>query len=152
MDKKNNVAYAGICGDINLRGSIINLYENSYVKYMKHYPLNLEEFTNEIKPRIKEIEQIIERAFIKKLNEDEILLYRPYVSFSYCKCVNYIDDKCDNDVYINNLRLRILVKEKHKNFILKNVELKEHFKIIKEYGTTILIIPIPCENLQIEYY
>jgi hypothetical protein len=151
LDKKNNVAYAGICDDINLRGSIINLHENSYVKYMKHYPLNLEDFTNEIKPRIKEIEQIIERAFIKKLYEDEILLYRPYVSFSYCKCVNYIDDKCDNDVYINNLRLRILVKEKHKNFILKNVELKEHFKIIKEYGTTILIIPIPCENLQIEY-
>ena len=113
LDKKNNVAYAGICDDINLRGSIINLYENSYVKYMKHYPLNLEEFTNEIKPRIKEIEQIIERAFIKKLNEDEILLYRPYVSFSYCKCVNYINDKCDKDVYINNLKLRILVKEKH---------------------------------------
>ena len=33
---------------------------------MKHYPLNLEEFTNEIKTRIKEIEQIIERAFVKK--------------------------------------------------------------------------------------
>ena len=53
MDKKNNVAYAGICDDINLRGSII--YDNSYVKYIKHYPLNLEDFTNEIKQRIKEI-------------------------------------------------------------------------------------------------
>ena len=80
---------------------------------MKYYPLNLEEFTNEIKQRIKEIEQIIERTFVKKLIEDEILLYRLYVSFSQCKCVNYINDKCDNDVYINNLKLRILVKEKH---------------------------------------
>ena len=44
-------------------------------------------------------------------NSKEKLLYRPYVSFSHCKCDSYENSKCDNKPFINNLRLKILIKE-----------------------------------------
>ncbi len=150
LDKKNFVAYNGMGDDINLRGSIVNLFENSSVKYIKNYPVSYVDFNKEVKPRIKEIENIFEKSFSKCNYEGNLLLYRPYISFSYCKCDKYIADKCNNETFINNLRMRILVKEKHQNLVLKNSILKKHVKVFKEYGTTILIIPIPCEQILID--
>ena len=150
LDRKNIVAYNGMGDDVNLRGSIVNLYENSTAKYIKNYPVSVDDFNKEVKPRIKEIEKIFEKSFNKCINEENLLLYRPYISFSYCKCDKYIDDKCENETFMNNLRMRVLVKEKHINLVLKNSSLKHNVKVFKEYGTTILIIPIPCEQLLLE--
>ena len=150
LDRRNVVAYNGMGDDINLRGSILNLFENGSAKYIKNYPVSYDDFTKEIKPRIKDIEKIFEKNFSKCNFEENLLLYRPYISFSYCKCDKYVDDKCDNETFMNNLRMRILIKEKHQNLVLKNSILKQNVKVFKDYGTTILIIPISCEQLLLE--
>ena len=145
LDNENKIKYHGICDDINLKASIINISDGEDIKYLKHYPISNDDYTSEIKPIVDDIENILEK--ILKNN----LLYRPYVSFSHCKCDSYINNQCNNEPFINNLRLKILIKEKHKNLILKNPEFKEKIKKLKEYGITILIVPLPCEEIDINY-
>ena len=145
LDNENKIKYHGMCDDINLKVSINNIIDGEEIKYLKHYPISNDDFTNEIKPIVHDIENILENILTKNL------LYRPYVSFSHCKCDSYINNQCNNEPYINNLRLKILIKEKHKNLILKNPEFKEKLKKVKEYGTTVIIVPLPCEELDINY-
>ena len=145
LDNENKIKYHGMCDDINLKVSISNIIDNEDIKYLKHYPISNDDFINEIKPIVHDIEKILEKILKKNL------LYRPYVSFSHCKCDSYNNNKCNNEPFINNLRLKILIKEKHKNLVLKNHEFREKIKKLKEYGTTILIVPLPCEELDINY-
>ncbi len=149
LDKNNRVLYQGMCEEINLKMSIINISNEGKIKYLKHYPISKDVFKNEIKPIVSNLEKKIKEILTK--NPDEKLLYRPYISFSYCKYDSYKNNKCDNNEILNTLRLKILIKEKHKNIILKNPSIKESIKKLKEYGITILIVPLPCEELELNY-
>ena len=149
LDKFNRVSYQGMCDDINLKISILNISNEDKIKYLKHYPISKDIFKNEIEPIVSNLEKKLKEILTK--NPNEKLLYRPYISFSYCKFDSYKNNKCDNNEIINTLRLKLLIKEKHKNIILKNPEIKESIKKLKEYGTSILIVPLPCEELELNY-
>ena len=149
LDKNNKVSYQGMCDEINLKNSILNILNEGKIKYIKYYPISKDIFKNEIKPIVSNLEKQLKKILTK--NPNEKLLYRPYINFSYCKCDSYKNNIFDNNEIINTLRLRILIKEKHKNIILKNPEIKELIKKLKEYGTSILIVPLPCEELELNY-
>ena len=149
LDKDNVIQYHGMGDDINLKASISNIFDGNDIKYLKHYPISNEKFTDEIKPIVHDIENLLEKIFTE--NSKEKLLYRPYVSFSHCKCDSYENSKCDNKPFINNLRLKILIKEKHKNLVLKNSDFKLNLKELKSYGTTVIIVPLPCEDLDLTF-
>ena len=149
LDNNNKLLYQGICDEINLKVSLLNILNNKEIKYLKHYPIDNEVLKDQIQPIINNIEKLIEKILTK--NPNEKLLYRPYVSFSCCKYNSYKNSKCKNICFINNLRIKILIKEKHKNIVLKNQEIKENLKQLKEYGTSILIVPLPCEELNINF-
>ena len=40
--------------DINLKASISNIFDGNDIKYLKHYPISNEIFTDEIKPIVRD--------------------------------------------------------------------------------------------------
>jgi hypothetical protein len=94
-----------------------------------------------IKPTMIRIEQILE----EELKRDNSLLYRPFFSLSYNTYINFENNKTDYKKYVNHIRLRILVKEKHSN-ITKNKEFKIIINSLKKYGASTIVMNIPCEE------
>ena len=103
--------------------------------------MNYADFKQMIKPTMIKIEQIIE----EELKRDNSLLYRPFFSLSYNTYTNYENNKTDYQKYVNHIRLRILVKEKHSN-ITQNKEFKSIINELKKYGASTIVMNIPCEE------
>ena len=97
---------------------------------------------------IKEINDILERFEELILNEFEkisyTLYYRPFIRFSYDKIYK---PKLGIEK-IENIKIYIIIKERHKNIFTCKNDITKLFKILrKEYGALILIIPLECEKI-----
>ena len=71
LDRKNVVDYNGMDDEINL-------FENVNAKYIKNYLVSYDDFTKEIKPRIKVIEKIFENNF-SKCNFEKIYYFIDHI-------------------------------------------------------------------------
>lgn len=145
-DSANKVVYVGNTDDIQIKNTFNNLIQENetQVIYKKHIPLTFDYFNSQVKPLIDEIEKIIRLEFEK----EKELLYKPFIDISYNTNTKFTDTK-EGDSFINNFRLRVLIKERHKEFITKSKDMKEIIKTIKSFGGFVQIIPIPCVTLEI---
>jgi RNase P subunit RPR2 len=147
LNKNNKLVYTGNLEEIEIDKTFDNLYndqngdiENKLV-YKENAHLKYKVFKEMIKPTMKKIEQIIE----EELKENGSLLYRPFFSLSYNTYINFENEKTDYQKYVNHIRLRILVKEKHSN-ITQNIEFKNIINELKKYGASTIVMNIPCEE------
>ena len=147
LNKNNKLVYSGNLEEIEIDKTFDNLcndqdgdIENKLV-YKENAHLKYEDFKQMIKPTMIKIEQIIE----KELKQNKSLLYRPFFSLSYNSYINFENEKTDYKKYVNHIRLRILVKEKHSN-ITQNIEFKNIINELKKYGASTIVMNIPCEE------
>lgn len=146
-NKENSIKYIGNCEDLNLKKSFKSLIEEEdEINYIDKYPIQYSEFKSIFISLFNEYEKILLKQFEDSENE---LLYRPYVNMSYNVYSNFVDTKSADEKYVNHLRFKVLIKERHKDLITKNEELKEISKKFKSYGMLVQIIPIPCVSLEI---
>ena len=152
LDKNNKLIYTGnlinlqldktfeiISQDNNDKiGESIIYKENPYIEY--------EEYKNIMKNIINNIENIFEKE-IKKENQ---LYYRPFFSVSYNSYVNFENDTTDNKIFINHSRIRILIKEKHKDVFNNNELFKALIKDLKsKYDLSTIILTIESAKINI---
>ena len=147
LNKNNKLVYTGNLEEIEIDRTFDKLcndedggIENILV-YKENAHLEYDDFKQMIKPTMKRIEQIIE----EELKKDNSLLYRPFFSLSYNTYINFENNKTNYQKYVNHIRLRILVKEKHSN-ITKNKEFKNIINELKKYGASTIVMNIPCEE------
>ena len=69
LDNNNKLLYQGICDEINLKVSLLNILNNKEIKYLKHYPIDNEVLKDQIQPIINNIEKLIEKILTKNPNE-----------------------------------------------------------------------------------
>ena len=150
LNKNNKLIYTGNLEEIELDKTFKNLCEvesddiDDIIEYKEFANLSYEDFKKMIKPMMNKIENIIEEE-IKKKNS---LLYRPFFSLSYNIYTNFENEETDNEKYVNHIRLRILVKEKHEDIFAENKEFKNIIAKLKKYGTSTIVTSIPCEELE----
>ncbi len=148
LSKNNKLVYTGNLEDIELDKTFQKLCENKtdnindYLVYKEHANLPYTEFKEMIKPTMKQIEEII----VKEIKKDNILLYRPFFSLSYNTYTKFNDENTDNKKYVNHIRLRILVKERHINIFTQNKDFKRIITELKTYGASTIIVGIECEE------
>ena len=148
LNKNNKLIYTGNLEDIELDKTFEKLCEDKNrdtLIYREFSKLPYEEFKEMIKPTIKQIEEIIE----EEITKDNLLLYRPFFSLSYNCYTNFENEETDNERYINHIRLRILVKQKHENIFSKNKEFKNIIAKLKKYGVSTIVMSIPCEEIEL---
>ena len=154
LNKKNTLVYTGNLEDIELDKTFQQLCNdktgniNDILVYKEYANLAYEDFKNMINPVINQIEEIIE----EEIQKEKLLLYRPFFSLSYNTYTNFKNDKTDNEKYINHIRLRILVKERHENIFSQNKQYNNLIAQIKKYGASSIVLNIPCEDLEFEKY
>ena len=154
LNKNNALVYTGNLEDIELDKTFQQLYDDNTGKienllvYKEHANLLYNDFKKMIKSEIKKIEEIIE----KEIKKDNILLYRPFFSLSYNTYTNFENDNTDNERYINHIRLRILVKERHENIFTDNKDFKNIITNLKKYGASTIVTSIPCEDIDFLYH
>lgn len=147
LNKNNKLVYTGNLEEIEIDKTFDKLCEDedgdieNILVYKENAHLNYADFKQMIKPTMIKIEQIIE----EELKRDNSLLYRPFFSLSYNTYTNYENNKTDYQKYVNHIRLRILVKEKHSN-ITQNKEFKSIINELKKYGASTIVMNIPCEE------
>ena len=148
LNKNNKLVYTGNLEDIELDKTFEKLYTDNnenlddIIIYREYAKLTYEDFKEMINPTIKQIEEIIEEEF----KADNLLFYRPFFSLSYNCYTNFENEETDNERYINHIRLRILVKQKHSNIFTKNKEFKNIIAKLKKYGVSTIVMGIPCEK------
>ena len=154
LNKNNTLVYTGNLEDIELDKTFQKLCDDTsgeienILVYKEHANLPYNEFKKMIKPEIKKIEEIIE----EEIKNDNVLLYRPFFSLSYNTYTNFENDKTDNERYINHIRLRILVKERHENIFTNNKDFKNIINNLKKYGASTIVTSIPCEDIDFMYH
>ena len=154
LNKKNKLVYTGNLEEIELDKTFQKLRDDYTGKiddilvYKEHANLTYDNFKKMIKPTIKIIEEIIE----KEIKKENSLLYRPFFSLSYNSFTNFENYSTDNEKYINHIRLRILLKQKHENIYINNKEFKNIITELKKYGASTIIMNIPCEDIEFLYH
>ena len=154
LNKKNKLVYTGNLEEIELDKTFQKLCDdkngkiNDILVYKEYAHLTYDNFKQMINPTFKSIEEIIEEE-IKKENS---LLYRPFFSLSYNTYTNFENNSTDNEKYINHIRLRILIKQKHENIYIDNKEFKNIITELKKYGASTIIMNIPCEDIEFLYH
>ena len=159
LNKANQIVYMGNLYDVNLEKSFTNLCneESNEVKfeygvsdikelkmvYKNAFKFDIDTFEKKIEPLVLNIQEILKNSI--EINEDE-LLYRPFISLVYNTGVDFIKNETDNVKYIYNIRLRILIKQKHYLNLSKNKEFELISTELKKY-TAFVIVNIPCEEL-----
>ena len=147
LNKNNKLVYTGNLEEIEIDKTFDKLCNDedgdieNILEYKENAHLVYDDFKLMIKSTMKRIEQIIE----EELKRDNSLLYRPFFSLSYNTYINFENNKTDYQKYVNHIRLRILVKEKHSN-ITKNKEFKIIINSLKKYGASTIVMNIPCEE------
>ena len=148
---KNVIKYIGNCEDIYLKETLESLIdEEDTITYIEKYPLTYNEFKTKVGEIVAQLEEILVKLF-EDADDDNTppLLYKPYVSLSYNINNGYLDTKSSDEQYVNHIRIKILIKRKHKDAITKETKIKEIIKTLKKYGVLVQIIPIPCVTLEI---
>jgi len=154
LNKNNNLVYTGNLEDIELDKTFQKLCEDKNGKiddilvYKEYANLTYDNFKIMIKPKIKSIEKIIE----EEIKKENTLLYRPFFSLSYNCYTNFENSSTDNQKYINHIRLRILIKQKHENIFIENSEFKNIIAELKKYGASTIVMNIPCEDIEFLYH
>ena len=148
---KNVIKYIGNCEDIYLKETLESLIdEEDTITYIEKYPLTYNEFKTKVGEIVDQLEEILVKLFEDADNDNKPpLLYKPYVSLSYNINNGYLDTKSSDEQYVNHIRIKILIKRKHKDAITKETNIKEIIKTLKKYGVLFQIIPIPCVTLEI---
>lgn len=148
---KNVIKYIGNCEDIYLKETLESLIdEEDTITYIEKYPLTYNEFKTKVGEIVDQLEEILVKLFEDADNDNKPpLLYKPYVSLSYNINNGYLDTKSSDEQYVNHIRIKILIKRKHKDAITKETNIKEIIKTLKKYGVLVQIIPIPCVTLEI---
>jgi len=147
LNKNNKLVYTGNLEEIEIDKTFDNLcndesgdIENMLV-YKENSDLTNVDFKQMIKPTMVKIEQVIE----EELKQNNSLLYRPFFSLSYNSYIKFENNSTDYQKFVNHIRLRILVKEKHNN-ITQNKEFKSIINELKKYGASTIVMNIPCEE------
>ena len=147
LNKENKLFYTGNLEDIHIDKTFESLInDTNEIIFKNNSKLKYQEF----KPIIKKIKTDIENIFEKELNKEDKLLYRPFFSISYNTYTNFENESTDNIRYINHNRLRILIKEKHKNIFKNNEEFKKLSNELKiKYDISTLVVCIECSDIHI---
>ena len=150
LNKENKIIYVGNLEEIELKQTMLNLIDNKdEIAYCKMQKIEYEDF----KKNIKKIPDQIEEILINKFINNENILYRPCIILSYNLVTDFEDDNYDiSKRYINHLKLKLLIKECHKNFLLKSKEFKNILKKLKHYNCITSVITVPCEKFNINEY
>ena len=153
LNKKNKLVYTGNLEDIELDRTFQKLCDDNtnnidnIVAYKENAKLPYDDFKKMINSAVSKIEKIIE----EEIKKEDKLLYRPFFTLSYNSYTNFENGETDNERYINHIRLRILVKEKHESIFIKNPEFKNIIGQLKKYGTSTIVDTIPCEDIELIY-
>jgi hypothetical protein len=135
--------------EIELKQTILNLIDgNDEISYNKIQKIEYDDFKKNIKNIPDEIEKIL-----LNLQKKEMLLYRPCIILSYNLVTDFLDDTYDiSKRYVNHLKLKLLIKKRHKAFLLENDKFKNILKKLKSYNCMTSVITVPCENFDINTY
>ena len=150
LNKENKLVYTGNLEDIDLSKTFQKLCDDTtnqidnIVVYKENKKFPYDKLKKIINSAISQIEKIIE----EEIKKEDKLLYRPFFSLSYNSYTNFENGKTDNERYLNHIRLRILVKEKHENIFIKNPEFKNIIGKLKKYGTSTIVNAIPSEDIE----
>ena len=148
---QNIIKYIGNCEDIYLKETLDSLIdEEDTITYIEKYPITYNEFKTKVGEIVDQLEEILVKLFEDADDDNKPpLLYKPYVTLSYNINNGYLDTKSSDEQYVNHIRIRILIKRKHKDAITKEAKIKDIIKSLKTYGVLVQIIPLPCVTLEI---
>ena len=145
IDNEGKIIYTGNLTDIIeldklIKNNIDNL-ENEKISMSDYL---IKEITlNEINKLIENFENLIIEEFEKI---SDTLFYRPSIKFFYDKKRK---SKSGNEK-IENIRIYIVIKERHKNIFTSKNEVKDFINSLKKnYGALVIIIPLECEKITI---
>ena len=141
-NKKGQVSYFGDFNNINVKKLFndIKAIDNE-VNINDYYYEEID--INEIHNLINQLEDLIKNEFLK-FNDKEPLNYRPFIQISYDKRYHF-QTKSEK---IENIRIKILIKERHSKIFTSTQEIKNLCKLLRnKYNALILIVPLECEEI-----
>ena len=152
IDKIGNIIYIGNLTDLLLDKLLnINLINDDLDYDNLNDEMQNLQIKNYLRKNIslKEIEEIMEKFEICLENEikqiSNTLYYRPCIKFLYDKKYKTIN----GTKTIENIRIYIIIKERHKNIFTVKSQIKDLFKLLrKRFGALIIIIPLECEDIR----
>ena len=145
IDNEGKIIYTGNLTDIiELDKLIKNNSDNLENEKISMSDYLIKEITlNEINKLIENFENLIIEEFEKI---SDTLFYRPSIKFFYDKKRK---SKSGNEK-IENIRIYIVIKERHKNIFTSKNEVKDFINSLKKnYGALVIIIPLECEKITI---
>jgi predicted GIY-YIG superfamily endonuclease/DNA-directed RNA polymerase subunit RPC12/RpoP len=154
LNNKNNLVYTGNLENIEISETFQRLCQDDtgeiddLILYKEHHMLKYEEFKKMINIKMKELEKVIE----EEIKKDNSLFYRPFISLSYNTYTNFENIKTNNERYVNHIRLRILVKQKHENLFTRNAQFKSIIAELKNYGASTIIMKLECQDIELMYH
>ena len=129
----NNIKIKQLFNDIKAIDDDININEYYYEEIDR----------DEINNIVNKLENIIKNEFLS-IKKKEPLKYRPFIQISYDKKYHHKT----NSEKIENIRIKILIKERHKKIFTTNKEIKNLFKLLRnKYNALILVVPLDCEEI-----
>ena len=141
-NQKNEVIYFGQGLELNLESTLENILNNTNnIVFEAGLPIK-KDTMNEIKNNIYSLISSLR----VKLNED-IFFYKPMIEFSYKKIYDY-DNMSLSNVYYNNLKLSISVKDIHEE-VIKCKEIKKIKKLIEKEYKGLVVVDASSETVSI---
>ncbi len=145
IDNEGKIIYTGNLTDIIELDKLIK--NNNDNLENEKIPMNdylIKEITlNEINKIIENFENLIITEFEKI---SDTLFYRPSIKFFYDKKRK---SKSGNEK-IENIKIYIVIKERHKNIFTSKNEVKDFINSLKKnFGALVIIIPLECEKITI---
>ena len=142
-DKDNNVIYEGNFSDVKMNKMLRSITsENESLFSLNLFKMNIS--YEDLVSSINQLESILSNelnnndSFVKQLN------YRPYVNISYTKRIN------NNNINIENVTVRILLKAHHISIFKESKELRGIIKKFNcDFNACVLIIPLECTELEL---